>query len=140
MPPNIDLQAIGAARRSLAEAEANLTATGVEVAAVQAERDRLVREGAGAATLRRRQDTRLADLQSRKGQTVTDLKGHAETIRQLSESALAQFDPALLVETLTAGCPLLLPVRLETRFFNNATELRIRIYPIRSTSTRTSRS
>jgi hypothetical protein len=121
-----DLQPITAARQSVAETQAQLTANAVTLAQLAAERDRLLRQGSSPDPI----DAQLMQLKEQRQGLQTQVTTQVGNIRDLSE-AIAVLDlPERLVGSLDAAFPIaLLPVRLETRFFNQNTELRIRIFP-----------
>jgi hypothetical protein len=127
--PGIDIAAISFARAELAAAQAKLTASAGQVSAAEAAREALLRQGARPAAITAAQK-KIATL-TKRHQTLAGAVGRAVgKVSQLSEGFVATAAPETLVGALDGRLPVaLLPVRIETRFFANATELRVRIYP-----------
>lgn len=130
-PPQIarSLTSIGARRAAIASLNAEMTANARQLAQAEAARQRLARTGGSAAQLRQF-DTQIKNLREKQKSLAEKLRGENSTLADLIEQMIAATTPEQMVATLDGAVPiLLLPARLETRFFNNGTELRIRIYP-----------
>ncbi|MEU1818816.1 hypothetical protein ABZ543_27045 [Streptomyces roseifaciens] len=128
-PPQIDTAAFAAARGRLVQAADRLRTAEVRLAGARAKHAQLVASGAPSARIQaaQAQVDKLLDGHAKLGRSHEDL---LRGLRDLADRAVGTSDPAAFVTTLDGGSPVcLLPVRLETRFFANGTELRIRIYP-----------
>ncbi len=128
--PALDLAPIVAARKELAGAEAKVATSAAGIAAAEAARDALLRQGAKGAAIAAA-DKKLANLTKQHRVLTKAVGAAAGKISDLSDGLLSvAVAPERLVATLDGQLPVaLLPVRVETRFFNGATELRVRIYP-----------
>jgi hypothetical protein len=128
MPDPLDLAAVARVRRATAEASTELSDVTAAIAAARAAADEARRAGsereAGTA------ERRAADLADRARALDEALRGHAAELAELSDAAVAVLQPEAMVATLAAALPIvLLPVRLEARFFTSPPELRVRIFP-----------
>jgi hypothetical protein len=129
MPPAaLDLSAISLQRDELALAQADAARRSAQIAALQAQRDQLAR--LGAADRIAEVDANLLQLRKEHQELHGRIGAQIDDIARLSDGFVIERDPSPLVEGLDGKIPVfLLPVRLETRFFNHNTELRIRIFP-----------
>lgn len=124
-----DLQPITAARQSVAETQAQLTTNAVTLAQIAAQRDHLLRQGSSPDQIQPI-EAQLVQLKDQRQSLQAQVTTQVSSIRDLSAAIAALDMPEKLVESLDAAFPIaLLPVRLETRFFNRGTELWIRIFP-----------
>ena len=128
MPDPLDLGAIARVRREAADARTDLSGVTAAMAAARAAAEEARRTGsereAGAA------ERRVADLAGRARALDEALRGHAAELVELSDAAVTALPPEAMVATLAAGLPIvLLPVRIEARFFTDPAELRVRIFP-----------
>jgi hypothetical protein len=117
------------ARTAADTARDQLNRNGVDLNTAQAELDRLLRTGA-TQQARTAAERKVANLLSAR-KTLRD-KVNAETgrVRQTIDAVAASVTPESMFSKLAAATPvLLMPVRLETRYFNSNSELRVRIYP-----------
>jgi len=124
-----DLDGISTKRAAIATLNTQLIANATQLAQAEATRARLVRSGGSVAELRTRA-TRIEDLRQKQESLAAKLREEEAALAALIERMLATTTPENMVATLDGRLPiLLLPTRLETRFFSNNTELRIRVYP-----------
>lgn len=125
-------------RTERAALQASADDLGRRLAAIEASRDRLAREfatlGDLQATLNGRRDTRLrleADAQTlltRVAKATAELQLAQSNLTTLASAQAANLSG--LLAQLVPGVPLvLLPVRLETRFQRQNSELLVRVYP-----------
>src|SRR4051812_35571881 len=124
MPPT-PLTAVADARNALATLQAQDQALTAQLTAVMATREQLLRTGARSLQLRAT-DQQIATLKTELDATRTRTREASATLAALRAALLANRDPDTMVATLGGTHPVaMLPVRLETRFFNSGAELRI---------------
>jgi hypothetical protein len=126
-PPRLfrDLKSL---RTKDAEVAARLGKAQIDLKGAETDLDKLRRRGASAAEIKAQQ-TRLAKFAKQKDGLQAELVKLRDRVRELGE-LVVQPAPDTAIPNTRADTPLLLlPVRLETRYFNNGKELRIRIYP-----------
>jgi hypothetical protein len=126
--PDLDLTAIASARRRVSQAEDALreirlalgaAQTKVTMAASLGDRETL------AATLAEAQA-----IDARREKVLTVLRKASNDVRDVSNDILQNIRPENAVSTLSGRHPILmLPVRVETRFFDGGTTLKVRIFP-----------
>ncbi|GAA2511317.1 hypothetical protein [Winogradskya humida] len=126
--PDLDLTGIAAARAAVTERLDRLRRVRL---ALSDSRDR-----AAAARSRGDDQTTAAaqaeatDLDRRRGELIAALRSGGRTVMSASEALVAVAGPEQAVTSLSAGLPILmLPVRLETRFFDGGQTLKVRIFP-----------
>jgi hypothetical protein len=120
---------LGTARQEREAAESRLRANTRRLAAAEAEREALARGGAQGEALNAKAAQIEALRQERKDILAERVKLDGVIVDRLGE-AVGTLPPQDFIAGLDAGVPLaMLPVRLETRFFDDGRELRIRIFP-----------
>ncbi len=125
----INLKPIDTARLALAKTEKDLTANNVAIRQAETALQALQRRGASGSTLSTAQ-SRLSKLIQARGALLSQAEQQRLAIGTASDAILENQAPDRLVQALEAKFPIaLLPARLETRFFKDNSELRIRIYP-----------
>ena len=127
--PGAALTAIDTARGELAAAQAKLTSSAAAIAAAEAQVDALRRSGAKAAAIAAA-EKKLTTLTAQHRTLATGVRTAVDKVAQASESLVAAASPEQLVSSLDGRVPVaLLPTRIETRFFDGGSQLRVRIYP-----------
>ena len=125
----VDLKAVADARMALSELEARDQALTVDLRDAITTRASLTRSGASPEEIAEA-NARFAQLNTDRQTLRAEVHVGHETLHQRREELLQNRSEDDLVATLAGSYPVaLLPVRLETRYFDNARELRIRIYP-----------
>ena len=120
---------IATQRASINTLTTQLSTNAAQVVQLEAQRRQLARTGARAAQLTKL-DTQIANLRDMQISLAGRLQTTNDALANLREKIAVDTSPEQLIATLDGNVPiLLLPVRLETRYFNNDTELHIRIYP-----------
>lgn len=125
---DLDLSAVAAARTDLHSTEDELRQVRLDLVSAQVERDR-------AQSLGDRQAAARADGQAARSQQRLDaLLGAVRTglddVRHRADDLVKALQPEQAVASLSAKHPVLMvPVRLETRFFDNGNTLKVRIFP-----------
>jgi hypothetical protein len=90
---------------------------------------RMVERTGGTVTQLGQLDTQLATLREQHKSLLDQQRQASEALAGVRNQVVADTSPEQLVGTLDGGVPILLmPVRLETRFFKNGTEVHIRIF------------
>ncbi len=116
-------------RATIAKLTAQMSANATQLARLDAERKRLARAGGNPAQLAKL-DAQIAKSRDKQKSLADQLRAANDALADAREKIVVGTPPERMIATLDGGVPIvLLPVRLETRFFNNATELHIRIYP-----------
>lgn len=119
--------AVSALRTSIAATQAALRANETALASAEAQVRDLQRRGFLYTAQRIKAEAEVQQLLATRQKLVQQLE---VSTRELDAVLAAVESPAKQISSLDASLPIaLLPVRLETRFFKDATELRIRIYP-----------
>lgn len=129
--PVLDLnrEAIAGARAEYARLRDAQRRARADLDAAQRELDRLRRGGADERTLAQAA-ARVEQLTVSARGGDAGLRDRLQSIRSLSDTLLAQRDPATMVQALDAAHPvLLMPVAIQTRYDDATTRLMIRIYP-----------
>ncbi|MBI5301750.1 MAG: hypothetical protein HY868_06420 [Chloroflexi bacterium] len=130
-PPSTraSLNRMATQRVTIAKLTMQTSANATQLARLDFARHRLARIG-GSATQLAKLDAQIAKLRAKQKSLAERLRVENNALAGLSEKLVAVTPPERMIATLDGGVPIvLLPVRLETRFFNRGTELRIRIYP-----------
>lgn len=124
--PAISLTDFSTARTNADAARAQASAADAQVARLAAARATRLRTGAAATDL----DQQLAAARTARQAARDRERSFIARIAELSATLVTTVTPEGLVATLDAAHPIcLLPVRIETRFFDNGTTLGVRIYP-----------
>lgn len=128
--PDIDHAAFAAARARVAAEREELVAVRTELAELSRRRAHLLATGAGESGVA---DTVAAirDAARRREDLAARIDDARVVLDDLADGLLDDvIDPGRLVEELDGDLPIvLLPVRLETRFTDDASALRVRIFP-----------
>lgn len=126
--PELDLTAIATARRKVSQAEDALRETRIALDAAKARAAQATSLGdrdAIAATL-----AEVKSIDDRRVSLLAGLRKASDDVRAASKAALQNVSREDAVATLSGRHPvLMLPVRIETRFFNGGTTLKVRIFP-----------
>ena len=126
---NSSLTDMATQRATISTLTTQRSANATQVVQLKAQRQQLERTGASAAQLAK-VDSQIAKLRDKQTSLAGQLRTANDALANLRDRMAIGVEPEQLVATLDGKVPiLLLPVRLETRFFNDDTELRIRIYP-----------
>ena len=126
--PDLDLTGVRAARAAVSSAQDDLRATRLALAAAESRAADAAARGDAAALAGASREAE--QLVARRDELVRSVRGSAADIRRASEAVLAAFSPEDAVASLSGAHPvLLLPVRLETRFFDGGATLKVRIFP-----------
>src|SRR5687767_10543814 len=127
--PEIDMSAIGRARATLVKVEAREQHLMADLRTAQETHTQLLRTAASAEQIALA-DSALQRLLQQQTSLRTTKRNALKGVLRQRDALVTLFTPDQLVDTLSGAHPVvMLPVRLETRFFNNAQELRVRIYP-----------
>jgi len=117
------------ARVQRADAEAQLNRNDADLRRLEADLDARVRAGASSTVIAEAR-TALEGARDERRRLLGQIRELDHQIVDVSSGVFATFRPEAAFSALDGRTPLaLLPARLETRFFNDNTELRIRIYP-----------
>ena len=125
----IDLSAIASARTTLANAEAREQKLMADLRAAREAHAQLLRTAAPAEQIAAA-DSAVQRLIQQQVSLQTAKRNALSGVLRQRDALVTLLTPDQLAGTLSGAHPVvMLPVRLETRFFNNAQELRVRIYP-----------
>ncbi|MBA2769292.1 MAG: hypothetical protein H0U35_09215 [Sporichthyaceae bacterium] len=126
--PDLDLTDISAARAEVGSLRDQLRVARLSLTQAATRRDDAMARGNTAAA-----DAAAAEADSLGESLRSGLSGIRDAsaeVRRLSDALLSASSPEDAVSSLTGRHPvLLLPVRVETRFFDNAQTLKVRIFP-----------
>lgn len=125
---DFDLSRIATARERAADRAERLRVARAEESAARADlADALAR---GDSSMARAMDAQLARLGDEREAALGEVVAARREIADIAGRFLGRRTPEDAVATLSAQHPvLMLPVRLETRFFDGGTTLRIRVFP-----------
>lgn len=125
---DLDLTEIAAARGRLREEQDELRRVRLDLAAATARLTTAQARGDLAAAAETAHEVRTLD--ERRGTLVGTVRNRFGDVRTLSDAILAAFSPEDAVTSLSAQHPvLMLPVRIETRFFDAGSTLKVRVFP-----------
>ncbi len=125
----LNLAPMQAARDGLAKQRLAQRDTAVRLKAAQAALDAALRSGASGDAVER-QRAAVTALQNEGRAALADTAARLVALTKISERLRGRRDPADLVQALDTAHPvMLLPVAVQTRYNDAATQLMIRIYP-----------
>src|SRR5437763_1694247 len=125
----LNLSAIEKARAELAEQRAAQRAGAVQLKGAQEALDAATRAGGDPAQLEQ-QRAAVAGLQRQGRAALADTAARLGALTSLAEQLRGRRDPADMVCALDAAHPvLLMPVAVQTRYNDDASQLMIRVYP-----------
>ncbi len=124
-----DIAALAAARAEARDLEAQSRAAGARLRAAEAQLERLVASGAPPARIEAAL-RRVEALSNARDEITGRLEEVRARIQELADRIATADGPEAAVASLDGGLPVaLLPLRIETRFADAGTTLRIRVFP-----------
>ncbi len=126
--PDLDLTAVAAVRRAIADQQDALRRTRIDLSAASSGASSAVAVGRAADA--EAAEARMDDLDRQRVAQVAKARSLVGDLLRSTNDLIAAFPPEQAVESLSGVHPvLLLPIRIETRFFNAAQTLKVRIFP-----------